>query len=289
VGVGQTLVWGIAVAQIRRTVFARPKQTQRLSAKVWGIELRRIYGAAGRVILPRMTRHKTAQTGLGTPQPRQLWLTAVLRAFAMLVLNVASTLQMIRRRDAVIGTQPTPAVLPRASTDTQSQETPPAAQHRSPIALMVSSTQSVRPSNHEGVLTTPSVSHAPRAIHLPQFSTGGGKRRTVATKGSLPPPVRSTGGGGSPRLRGETEGVRRDPRSGRIGPVDQFEQRTPGAIAKGHAKPTVTSGSVHSMHAFPAKAGIQPQHKSAQSAQPLDPRLRGGGVFCKHANKNAAA
>ena len=31
----------------------------------------------------------------------------------------------------------------------------------------------------------------------------------------------------------KTEGVRRSPPGGRIGPVDQFEQRTPGAIAKG--------------------------------------------------------
>jgi hypothetical protein len=210
VGVGQTPVWGIAVAQNCRTEKFQPKQTQRLSAKVWGIVPRRIYGAAGRVILPRMTRHKTAQTGLGTPQPRQLLLTAVLRAFAMLVHHVASTLQMIRRRAAVIGTQPTPTDLPRASTDTPSQETPPAAQHRSPIALMVSSTQSVRPSNHEGVLTTPSVSHAPRAIHLPQrYALMEANRAPMrATKGNLPPPVRSTGGGGSPRLRGETEGVR---------------------------------------------------------------------------------
>ena len=177
------------------------------SAKVWGIEQPRIYGARNRRILPRMTRHKTAQTGLGTPQLPQLLLTAVLRAFAMLVLHVASTLQMIRRRGAVIGTQPTPTDLPRASTDTQSQETPSAAQHRSPIALMVSSTQSVRPSNHEGVLTTPSVSLGSRqAIHLPQFSTGGGKQRTVATKGNCLHQLK-TGGGGSPRLRGETEGA----------------------------------------------------------------------------------
>jgi hypothetical protein len=156
-----------------------------------------------------MTRHKNAQTGLGTPQLPQLLLTAVLRAFAMLVLNVASTLQMIRRREPVIGTQPTPTDLPRASTDTQSQETPPAAQHRSPIALMVSSTQSVRPSNHEGVLTTPSVSLGSRqAIHLPQcFALMEAAQRSVATKGNCLHHSKS-GGGGSPRLRGETEGAR---------------------------------------------------------------------------------
>ena len=100
-----------------------------------------------------MTRHKHAQTGLVTPQLPQLLLTAVLRAFAMLVHYVASTLQMIRRREAVNATQPTPTVLPRAKTDTQQQETKAAAQHRSPPALILSSTQSVRPSKDEGVLT----------------------------------------------------------------------------------------------------------------------------------------
>ena len=76
----------------------------------------------------------------------------MLRVFAMLVSNVASTLQMIRRRPPVIGTRETPADLPRETSDT-SKETiavPP----DSPIALMLSSTQSVRPSKHERVLTT---------------------------------------------------------------------------------------------------------------------------------------
>ena len=189
-----------------RTEKFHPKRTQRLSAKVWGIGLPRIYGAAGRVILPRMTRHKHAQTGLGTPQLPRLWLTAALRAFAMLVLNVASTLQMIRRRDAVIGTQPTPTDLPRAATDTKPKETN-AVPQSSPIALILRSAAKLRVSKDEGVLP-PSVSlGSHQAIHLPQFSTGGGNQRTVATKGNLPPPVRSTGGGGSPRLRGETEGA----------------------------------------------------------------------------------
>ena len=134
-----------------------------------------------------MTRHKTAQTGLGTPQLPQLLLTAVLRAFAMLVLHVASTFRMIRRRPAVNATRQMPAALPQAKTDTHSQETN-AAQQGSP--------------------TTPSVSHAPRAIHLPQFSTGGGKQRSIAgDEGELPPPVRSTGGGGLRALARKTEGA----------------------------------------------------------------------------------
>ena len=65
-----------------------------------------------------MTRHKHAQTGLVTPQLPQLLLTAVLRAFAMLVHYVASTLQMIRRREAVNATPPAPTALPRVTTDT---------------------------------------------------------------------------------------------------------------------------------------------------------------------------
>ena len=135
-GVGQTPVWGIAVAQNCRTEKFHPKQTQRLSAEIWGIEPPRIYGAAGRVILPRMTRHKHAQTGLGTPQPRQLWLTAVLRAFAMLVLNVASTFRMKARRSPVNATPTTPLNLPQRTTDTH-QETTAAQQSSPPIALIL--------------------------------------------------------------------------------------------------------------------------------------------------------
>ena len=101
-----------------------------------------------------MTRHKHAHTGLVTPQLPQLWLTAALRMLAMLVHLVASTLQMTRRREAVNATQPTPADLPRAKTDTQRKEPKPAVQHDSPIALILSSTQSVRSSKDEGVLTT---------------------------------------------------------------------------------------------------------------------------------------
>ena len=74
-----------------------------------------------------MTRHKHAQTGLVTPQLPQLLLTAVLRAFAMLVHYVASTLQMIRRREVVNATQPTPTVLPRMTNDTIKETQPVAA------------------------------------------------------------------------------------------------------------------------------------------------------------------
>ena len=84
-----------------------------------------------------MTRHKHAHTGLVTPQLPQHWLTAVLRTFAMLVLNVVSTLQMICRRRPVIGTQAMPSALPEAKTDTQPKETNPAVQPDSPPKALI--------------------------------------------------------------------------------------------------------------------------------------------------------
>ena len=154
------------------------------------------------------TRHKHAHTGLVTPQLPQLLLTAALRLIAMLVLNVAATLQMIRRRGPVIGTQAMRSALPRETHDTF-KEQQAAPQSSSPIALMLRSAAKLRVSKHEGVLTTmshtspsPSVSHAPRAIHLPLLRMG---RQEFG--GELPPSVRSTGGGGLPRLRAETEGA----------------------------------------------------------------------------------
>ena len=151
-GVGQTPVWGMAVAQNCRTEKFHPKQTQHVSAEIWGIVPRRIYGAAGRVILPRMTRHKHAHIGLGTPSPLDHWINATLRMLAMLVLHVASTLQMIRRREAVNATQPMSTDLPQAKTDTQFKETN-AVPHDSPIALILRSAAKLRVSKDEGVLT----------------------------------------------------------------------------------------------------------------------------------------
>ena len=99
-----------------------------------------------------MTRHKHTHTGLVTPQLPQLWLTAVLRMLAMLVQSVRSTLQMIRRPDRVNATRATPPGLPRETSDTIKE--PIAVQTDSSKALMLSSTQSVRPSKHERMLTT---------------------------------------------------------------------------------------------------------------------------------------
>ncbi len=164
-----------------------------------------------------MTRHKHAHTGLVTPQLPQLLLIAVLRMLAMLVLNVVATVQMIRRRGPVIGTQAMPSALPRETHDTLKEQTT-APQSSSPVALMVSSAAKLRVSKHEGVLTavshtspSPSVSHATRAIHLPLLRMG---RQDQSDEGELPPSVRSTGGGGSPHS-GLTEGASHTLRSSR--------------------------------------------------------------------------
>ncbi|RYZ15864.1 MAG: hypothetical protein EOO70_05850, partial [Myxococcaceae bacterium] len=101
-----------------------------------------------------MTRHKHAQTGLVTPQLPQLLLTAVLRAFAMLVHIVASTFRMKARRSSVNATPTMPLDLPERKTDTQSQETSPAAQRRSPDSPHPEQRSSAaRPSKDERVLT----------------------------------------------------------------------------------------------------------------------------------------
>jgi len=132
-----------------------PKRSQRLSAKDWRTEPPRTYVALSWGIIHPMTRHKHAHTGLVTPQLPQHWLTAALRMLAMLVLLVASTLQMTRRRAPVIGTQDMPTRLPRETTDTQSKETTPAAEHSSPppSAHPEQRSSAARPSKDERALT----------------------------------------------------------------------------------------------------------------------------------------
>ena len=140
------------------------------------------------------------------PQLPQPLLIAVLRVLAMLVLNVASTFQMFARRPDVNATRQMPVALPRMKTDTLKETH--AVQQDSRQALMLSNTRSVCPSKHEGGLTTvshtspsPSVSLTTSAIHLPLLR----RWRQTRLRG-----IASTafgGGGGSPRLRGETEGA----------------------------------------------------------------------------------
>ena len=137
-----------------------------------------------------MTRHKHTHTGLVTPSPLDRWIDATLRLFAMLVSSVAATLQMICRRGTVIGTQAMSTVLPREMHDT-SKETHAVPQDSSPIALILSSTQSVRPSKDEGVLT--SFSHklqqredaihlAPPSLRVRRFASNA--RRTPGPRAS---------------------------------------------------------------------------------------------------------
>ena len=121
------------------------------------IAARRTYGALSWGIIHPMTRHKHAHTGLVTPQLPQHWLTAALRAFAMLVLNVVSTLQMICRRRPVIGTQAMPSALPKAKTDTPPEEANSAVQHDSlQSAHPEQRSKAARPSKDERVLTNAS-------------------------------------------------------------------------------------------------------------------------------------
>ena len=122
-----------------------------------------------------MTRHKHTHIGLVTPSPLDRWIDATLRVLAMLVHCVLSTLQMIRRRDAVNATQPTPAVLPRVKTDTI-KEHPAAPQSSYPIALMLRSAASLRVSKHEGVLTHASHKLQQQWDRFPPPSGGGAKR-----------------------------------------------------------------------------------------------------------------
>jgi hypothetical protein len=101
-----------------------------------------------------MTPAQTRAHGLVTPSPLDHWIDAMLRAFVELVRNVVSTLWMNRRRPpAECHSDATPAVLPGATNDTQSGNQPAATNSQPPLALMVSSARSARPSNHEGVLT----------------------------------------------------------------------------------------------------------------------------------------
>ena len=74
----------------------------------------------------------------------------MLRALVVIVQNVVSTFQMKRNHPPPDWrTGPAEALLPRMKTDTQQQETNSAIQHDGPSALILSSTQSVRPSKGE--------------------------------------------------------------------------------------------------------------------------------------------
>ena len=137
----------------------------------------------------------------------------MLRLLVELVRDVASTLQMIRRRPPVIGTQAMPASLPGEKTDTF-KETTLAAANSTPIALMLRSAAKLRVSKDEGVLTIAShtspslsVSLTTSAIHLPLLRMGR-QAPLTGNEGELPPPVRRIGGGGLRALARKTEEAR---------------------------------------------------------------------------------
>ena len=143
-----------------------------------------------------MTRHKHTHTGLVIPSPLDRWINATLHVLAMLVHSVASTFQMKQlhpKRDW--HTPEDEAALPRVKTDTFKEH--PAAQHRSPIALILSSTQSVRPSKDERVLTAAShklqqheypIHHTPPSLRSSRRKSGSRASREMRVTGLLTQP-----------------------------------------------------------------------------------------------------
>jgi len=141
-----------------------------------------------------MTRARNHANGVRSPSLPQLWLTAMLRAFVELVLHLASTLQMTRRREAVIATQPTPADLPRAATDTHPKETNAAQQSSPPIALILRSAAKLRVSKDEGVLTTPlRLAWLTPSDPPPPHSVWWRQPAHRRDEGDLPPPIEDWG------------------------------------------------------------------------------------------------
>ena len=100
-----------------------------------------------------MTQARTHANEVGSPSLPQLLLDALLRLFVELVQNVVATLRLKLLRPLRDWHTET------AETSQPAETTDPAKDHHAvqpdrPIALMLSSTQSVRPSKHERVLTT---------------------------------------------------------------------------------------------------------------------------------------
>ncbi len=78
--------------------------------------------------MPRMTQARMRTHRQVTPSLPQVWLTAMLRVFVELVLQVASNLQMRpHRRTRDWHTEAMPAALPGRANDT-TQEVKPVAQ-----------------------------------------------------------------------------------------------------------------------------------------------------------------
>ena len=105
----------------------------------------------------RMTRTQTRPYGVITPSSRQPLLEAMLRAFAWLVSNVVLACRTIFNRNTRDWHTDAAHEDQRPLPNDIQKETFSAANTGASKALMVSSTQSVRRSNHEGVLTSGSV------------------------------------------------------------------------------------------------------------------------------------
>src|SRR5690242_4205520 len=85
-----------------------------------------------------MTRAHRGANWSGVPSLSQLWLTALLRILAMLVSNVAATVQMlIRRRSGECHTEETPDRLPQQTHD-PIREASPAAPNSQTIDAIAS-------------------------------------------------------------------------------------------------------------------------------------------------------
>jgi hypothetical protein len=162
------------------------------------------------IILP-MTRHKATQTGLGNPSPPDHWINALLRGLAMLVSHVAKRFASPNQTSAAECDGDCEPVREASFVLDQHQEpTLAAASSQTIQALMVSSTRSSRPSNHEGGLTAPSTSHSRASEARPE--------NLWATPTNAAPALAAQ------RFSGHFEAARK----GRFGPVDQIEGRRPG-------------------------------------------------------------
>jgi hypothetical protein len=107
------------------------------------------------------------------------------------VLHAASTLRMIRRRlPAECHSDVTPADLPGRTRGIQHQETALAAQHGSPIALMLRDREAIV-SKHEGVLTDAShtlAHHRDRPFPVPLIPAKAGTQSNNGTRAATPHP-----------------------------------------------------------------------------------------------------
>jgi len=128
-----------------------------------------------------MTPVQTRAHGLAVSSLRQLWLTAMLRAFAELARNVASLFMTNKQhpaRDWHTDDDVAPIMMMTNDIIIRKPD-PVAASDSYPIALMVSSAaKAARPSNHERVLTGAS-----------QEQSGSGPLVRVPCEGGDPAPL----------------------------------------------------------------------------------------------------